>query len=109
MGHRGLIAKNQRFTVGMPALKVPIVDPTGAGDAFCSGLIHGLISKRRKPLNMSSLSSRDLCKVLLEGAAAGAACVTAIGTTTAVNRETVQRLLMSQGPRILKNTSIIAE
>lgn len=110
MGERGLIAKSSRFTLEMPALKVPILDPSGAGDAFCSGMIHGLIEKtqRRSP-DTSTLSPRDLCEVMLEGAVAGAACVTAIGATTAVNRESIERLQKEQGSEILKNSSIVAE
>lgn len=109
MGERGLIAESSRFTLEMPALKVPIVDPSGAGDAFCSGIIHGLIEKTesRSP-DMSSMSPEDLREVMLEGAAAGAACVTAIGATTSVNRENVERLLRKQRSEILQNSSIIA-
>jgi sugar/nucleoside kinase (ribokinase family) len=109
MGERGLIAKSSRFTLEMPALKVPIIDPSGAGDAFCSGMIHGLAEKTEtKSPDISSLSPEDLCEVILEGAAAGAACVTATGATTSVNRENVERLLREHGSEILQNTSIIA-
>ena len=110
LGELGLIARTEEITLEMPALKVPIVDPSGAGDAFCSGIIHGLIEKtQRSSLDMSTLSHRDLCEVMLKGAVAGAACVTAVGATTAVNRQNVERLLGEQGSGVLKNTSIIAE
>jgi len=42
MGEKGLIAKTWNTTFEMPAFKVPVVDPTGAGDALCSGIIKGL-------------------------------------------------------------------
>jgi sugar/nucleoside kinase (ribokinase family) len=107
MGERGLIAKSRRVTLQMPALKVPIADPSGAGDAFCSGVIFGLVKKTRSgPREVGGLSSKVLCDVLLEGTAAGAACVTAVGTTTAVSRENVDRLLKEQGSQILQSTTV---
>jgi sugar/nucleoside kinase (ribokinase family) len=107
MGERGLVAESSRFTLEMPALKIPIVDPSGAGDAFCSGIIHGLIGKRgSKSLDMSNMSPEDWRDVILEGAAAGAVCVTAIGTTTSVNRKNVENLLRNRRSEISQNTSI---
>jgi sugar/nucleoside kinase (ribokinase family) len=107
MGERGVIAKTKRFTLRMPAFQVPMVDPSGAGDAFCSGVIFGLVKKARRGLReVGELSSKVLCDVLLEGTAAGAACVTAVGTTTAVSRENVDRLLKQQGSQILKSTTV---
>jgi len=107
MGERGLVAESSRFTLEMPALKVPIIDPSGAGDAFCSGIIHGLIEKTGSKFpDMSNMSPEDLRDVILEGAAAGAVCVTAIGTTTSVNRKNVERLLRNQKSEVLQNTSI---
>ena len=110
MGERGLIAKSKVFTLQMPALKVPIVDPSGAGDAFCSGAIHGVVKRTRcAPGEMGDLSSEVLRDVLLEGAAVGAACVTAVGTTTGVSREIVDRLLKEQGSQILESTTVIEQ
>ena len=107
MGERGLIAKTQRFTLRMPAFQVPMVDPSGAGDAFCSGVIFGLVKKaHRGPRELRELSPEVLCEVLLEGTAAGAACVTAVGTTTAVNRENVEHLLKEQGSQTLNSTNV---
>jgi len=101
-GERGLIARTGGVTLRMPAFKVPIVDPTGAGDAFCAGVVRGLIhSTRERRPELSSLPTENLARILLEGEAAGAACVTAVGTTTAVTRENVDRLLREQGSAIL--------
>jgi len=104
MGERGLIARTAQVTFQMPALKVPVIDPSGAGDAFCSGVIYKLVQKMRyEPRDISNLSTDDLTNILLEGAATGASCVTAVGTTTAVTRENVDFLLRQQGPEILGN------
>jgi sugar/nucleoside kinase (ribokinase family) len=107
MGERGVLAQTSRVTLEMPALKVPVIDPSGAGDAFCSGTIYKLVKKASgTQLDVSGLSVEDLTNIFLEGAAAGAACVTAIGTTTAVTRENVDRLLDEHGLEILKSTSV---
>jgi len=110
MGGQGLIAKTEENTLEMPALKVPLIDPSGAGDAFCSGMIYKLVQKTcSRPRDISKLSAEDLSDILLEGAAAGASCVTAVGTRTAVTRENVNRLLKEQGQKILEKTSKTAE
>jgi len=105
LGERGLIAKTTQVTLGMPAPKVTVIDPSGAGDAFCSGVIYKLVQRMRsEPRDVSRLSANDLTDILLEGAATGASCVTAVGTTTAVTRENVDRLLKQQGREILGKT-----
>lgn len=107
MGENGLIAMNKEVKIKMPAFKVPTIDPTGAGDAFCAGIIYHLIQIiQHKKLDISEISTNDLTLTLLEGEAAGAACVTDVGTTTAVTRENVDKLLKEQGSIILKNTLI---
>jgi len=107
MGEKGLIAVNRNVTLEMPTFKVPVVDPTGAGDALCSGMIKGLVKtmggKRRV---LSDLSADELTQILIEGEAAGASCVTMVGTTTAVTEANVKRLLEEQGPQIRKQVKI---
>ncbi len=107
MGEKGLIAVTRNATYEMPTFKVPVVDPTGAGDALCSGMIKGLvkiIGKKRRML--SDLSDDELTQILIEGEAAGASCVTMVGTTTAVTEANVKRLLEEQGPQINKQVKI---
>jgi fructokinase len=108
MGAEGLIAGTKEITLKMPALNVSVVDPSGAGDAFCAGLIYGFIKtthgERHETLR---LPSKGLTSILLEGEAAGAACVTAVGTTTAVTRENVNRLLREQGSAILERVQCV--
>ena len=107
MGENGLIAKTRNALFEMPTFKVPVVDPTGAGDALCSGMIKGLIraiGKKRREL--SDLSADELTQILLEGEAAGASCVTMVGTTTAVTEANVKKLLKEQGPEIRSQVKI---
>ncbi|MEM2849246.1 MAG: carbohydrate kinase family protein [Candidatus Bathyarchaeia archaeon] len=45
MGDKGLMAIFKNMLIEMPAFKVNVVDPTGAGDAFCAGLIFKLVEE----------------------------------------------------------------
>jgi len=60
-------ADDEPFT--LPPFKVECVDTAGAGDAWCSGFLTGVIR---------DMSIRDAAEL---GNASGALCVTAIGTT----------------------------
>jgi len=101
LGEDGLVAVSEKAIFEMPAFKVPVVDPTGAGDALCAGIIHGILEAMgRGRLEASLIPEEDLVTILMEGEAAGASCVTAIGTTTAVTIENVSRILEEQGEEI---------
>jgi sugar/nucleoside kinase (ribokinase family) len=107
MGEKGLIAETRNTFYEMPTFKVPVVDPTGAGDALCSGMIKGLIkAMRKKRRELSDLSAEELTMILLDGEAAGASCVTMVGTTTAVTESNVKKLLEEQGLEIRKQVKI---
>ncbi|MGQ9782139.1 MAG: carbohydrate kinase family protein [Nitrososphaeria archaeon] len=106
-GEYGLLAKVKDRKIIMPAFKVPTVDPSGAGDAFCAGIIYRLIRiLYRKRQEIHEISNEALLQILLEGAASGAVCVTGIGTTTAVTREKVDELLEEQGRTILEQVLV---
>jgi hypothetical protein len=60
----------------------------------------------RKRREMPDLSIEELTQILLEGEAAGAACVTMVGTTTAVTESNVKMLLEEQGPEIRNQVKI---
>jgi len=103
MGEKGLVATANRTVFEMPAFKVPVVDPTGAGDAFCAGTIHALVEMMTDRLpHISKLSTDNIVDILLQGEAAGAACVTGVGTTTSVSAQKVNELMLQQGPAIRK-------
>jgi sugar/nucleoside kinase (ribokinase family) len=103
MGKEGLIAKAQNTFIEMPAFKVPVVDPTGAGDALCAGVLRGLLrTMATRKRELTDLSTDELVQILIEGSAAGAACVTKVGTTTAVTKSHVKQILEEQAPQLLK-------
>jgi len=105
LGKKGLVATDKKRVFRMPAFEVPVVDPTGAGDAFCAGIIQALIDMGKLP-DISMLSTENTMKILLRGEAAGAACVTSVGTTTSVTAQKVNELILQQGPRIRKRTLV---
>jgi sugar/nucleoside kinase (ribokinase family) len=72
LGARGIYARDREKDFYLPALPADVVDTTGAGDNFMSGLIAGLIR---------GWDFRNCC---LFGSAAAALCVTTIGPMTAV-------------------------
>lgn len=45
LGARGSVAASPRGTVLVPALRVPVVDTIGAGDAWTSGILHALVDR----------------------------------------------------------------
>lgn len=100
-GSGGLTALRSGEAVKMPAFDVVEVDSTGAGDALCAGMIHNLLSLR----DPREATAPEFRAALLEGQAAGAACVTSPGATRAVTAENVRRLIREQGGRVLASTS----
>lgn len=52
-GTNGATAYSQKSKVSIPALMAKVVDTTGAGDAFASGLIHALLKKKEISAAMS--------------------------------------------------------
>jgi sugar/nucleoside kinase (ribokinase family) len=104
LGKKGLVAATSKTFLEMSAFKVPIVDPTGAGDALCAGIIHGLLKATNyRRCELKDLSTKELIELMIEGEAAGASCVTMAGTTTAVTMKNVNKIIQKQGST-LKNS-----
>ena len=103
LGGGGLVAGFRNRMIQMPAFQVRVVDPTGAGDAFCAGLLKSLIAIGEA---FNTIDGGKLSRHLLYASASGAACVSGVGTTTTVTRENVDRILADQGEKILNMTSI---
>ncbi|MBS7631791.1 carbohydrate kinase family protein, partial [Candidatus Bathyarchaeota archaeon] len=105
-GAEGVYAASEVLRLKMPGFEAEAIDPTGAGDAFCAGVIHKLLETSEAPPSLGSFPKDLLVRALLEGEAAGASCVSAFGATTAVTRENVDRLVESQGEAVLDSTVI---
>jgi sugar/nucleoside kinase (ribokinase family) len=104
-GEKGVISLHGGRVIRQPAFKVRVVDPSGAGDALCAGMLFKLselLPKRR----LEEISLEDLLGLLMYGQAAGAACVKEIGTMPGVTSERVRKLIEEQGEIILSETSI---
>jgi len=105
-GARGLYASTGCVAVHMPAFRVTEVDPTGAGDALCAGLIKALMDDGVSPSGLGALAAEELTALMLMGQAAGAASVTDVGATTAVTRRNVDSLVREQAARMLESTTV---
>jgi len=106
LGGKGAMAilKNGRG-IKQKGFNVEVVDPTGAGDAFSAGVIYSLL-ERKSFETISKVTIEELKEILMFGQAAGAACVTGIGTTTSVTRENVASILSLQGNQVLDSTKV---
>jgi len=100
LGPMGLVAGWGGNLLRVPVFEVASVDPTGAGDAFCAGVIDSLLDHPDLLKDIRDFSVEDAKTLLLNGSAAGAACVTSTGATTAVTRENVDSLMKEQGDRV---------
>ena len=72
LGEKGCLVGNGDETVRLGVYDVPVFDTCGAGDAFVSGFLYGL------------LQNWDMQRCALFATATAAFCVRAIGTTTAI-------------------------
>jgi sugar/nucleoside kinase (ribokinase family) len=100
LGPEGLVAGWGENLLRVPVFEVDSVDPTGAGDAFCAGVIDFLLDHPDLLKDIQGLTVDDAKTLLLRGSAAGAACVTSTGATSAVTRENVDSLMKEQGDRV---------
>lgn len=107
LGSEGLIAAYGEGGLKMPSFNVISVDPTGAGDAFSAGVMEALIVEKIDRESLASMHIGDFRSILLNGAAAGAVCVTSVGATTAVTRREVDQLIREQGDVVWESVELI--
>ncbi|MEM3466100.1 MAG: PfkB family carbohydrate kinase, partial [Candidatus Jordarchaeales archaeon] len=108
LGEKGALAvlKSGRY-IRQRGFKVEVVDPTGAGDAFSAGIIFTLLEDGRLG-DPSEIPLDDLKRLLMAGQAAGAACVTGVGTTTNVTRENFDSIMNLQGEEVLRSMEVLS-
>ena len=107
MGERGAIGASKSLRVYQRAFKVDVVDPTGAGDAFCAGIIYKLIEMGfTRDKEIVDMEEDYVKKIMLYAQAVGASACTAPGTTRGVSKEKVRRLIDEQGEEILSRSIV---
>jgi len=105
-GEKGAYAIDKEKKVTQPAFRVEPIDPTGAGDAFCAGIMDMMFRRDMRKDQLSDLPAPLMIELLERGQAAGAACVTAIGTTTGVTAERIADIIRLQGEEVRKRTAV---
>ena len=105
LGSKGLITltKEGKLVV-QPSFNITPKDPTGAGDAFCAGILSFI---ELRGLSITNLSDDDLKELLLFAQASGASATLAAGATTAVSRDVVEELIKDQGERIISSSKLM--
>lgn len=87
LGADGCIIASSEKIAHVPALKVEVVDTTGAGDAFMGGLSYGL------------LQGWDFERVGLFANACAALCCTRVGARAMAKRDEVVALIKTRAPK----------
>ena len=100
-GDFGAIAVYRGRVIRQPRFRVEVVEPTGAGDAFCAGLLKAVAEAG--PL----MDYEEVKRALLYAQAAGAAAVTSVGATSGVTSDRVRELVESMGEEVLKATEVL--
>lgn len=96
LGGSGALVANRNAVVSRPGHAVPVVDTTGAGDAFWGGLLARLLEVGKAP---EALSGEDLLDLARWGNAAAALCIGKKGAIPAMPTEgEVRRLLEGECP-----------
>ncbi|MEM4682907.1 MAG: carbohydrate kinase family protein [Ignisphaera sp.] len=106
-GEKGAYIAKDGYVLYQKAFTVNAVDPTGAGDAFQAGFLYKLIELVGDKLDIEYINSMgydELVEILAYAQAVGAVCVTKLGTTTAISRESVKKLLNEQKELVIKTT-----
>jgi len=102
-GEKGAAVITEKIWISQPNFKVDVVDATGAGDAFCAGVVHKMIEKGAFK-DIHKMGNDFLTELLIMGQVTGATAVTAAGCVEGVLEEKTENLLQSQKSDILHNT-----
>jgi len=104
MGEEGLYARTESWSIKLGAFKIDVVDPTGAGDAFCAGVLHYLIRKGIETIE--DLAAEECLEMLIYASAAGASAATKEGTTEGVEASFVEKLIREQGEKLRSKAEV---
>ncbi len=107
LGEKGVIAFFKNKIISQPPFKIQIIDPTGAGDAFCANIIYEFSREAVKNIITSEIKNlycNQLKEILMRSQAASAACINAIGTTNGVKRHKVDEIINKEGKIIINKT-----
>ena len=91
--------------IRQPGFRVDFVDATGAGDAFCAGVVHKLL-ELNKFKDIHKLSQDELIELLMMGQAVGASAATRAGCVEGVAKDKVDQMIREQRERILNGTVV---
>lgn len=107
-GPSGAGAYTPSHSVRQQAFLVEAVDATGAGDAFCAGLIDFLIELESPPNRdtLEHITSDDLTEMLERAQAMGAAASTRPGCVAGVTKVNVDAIRADQGEAAIESTEI---
>ena len=93
-GEKGAVLKTERERVEVPTVPCTVVDTTGAGDGFMTGLLYGLTRSCSAPADVAALDAEALRKLGTLGCAIGTRVVGFLGAVSGLpRREEVQQLL----------------
>jgi sugar/nucleoside kinase (ribokinase family) len=106
MGDRGVLAAVPGSVVRVPAFKVKVTDPTGAGDAFSAGLILRIYQALTAGTGPEELAVEDWEDILVYASACGAACCAGIGTTASVSAGNAERLVRRHGRALARRITV---
>jgi sugar/nucleoside kinase (ribokinase family) len=104
-GGRGAELITEQVRIVQPRFEVEFVDATGAGDAFCAGVVYKLIESNISK-DIHKFSEDKLAEILMMGQAVGASATTAVGCVEGVSKDKVAELIVEQRERILSSTTI---
>ena len=104
-GARGAELITEKLRIAQPRFEVEFIDATGAGDAFCAGVVYKLIELNRFE-DIHKLDEDRLVEILMMGQAVGASATTAAGCVEGVSRDKVEKLVSEQQARILNSMTV---
>lgn len=104
LGEEGLYARTEDWSIKLGAFNVDVVDPTGAGDAFCAGVIHYLI--RKEVERVKDLTVEECLDMLIYASAVGASATTKEGTTEGVEISFIKNLIREQEDKLRSKAEV---